>query len=93
MKLPVSSITCPNPNCAREHGLFWYVNPCCTARSHRYISWRFFFGSKHGDIIPVTITATFVAPEGTVPAAGLHEEWSGPAAEKEQGSNQISSYQ
>lgn len=85
MNEPQTIITCPNPKCARQHGLFWYI----AKGGKRHLMYRCNKvvregRSKHGDKMPVLITANLMAPAGVVPADDLPEEWTIAASQEVQ---------
>lgn len=84
MNNPTTTITCPNPKCAREHGLFWYVykeGP----RLKKQLSYRcdhaerISHNNHEGTPIPVRATAILIAPANVIVPLGLPEEYT-PAA-------------
>lgn len=87
---PVRSISCPNPACGREHGLFWYI----PANGKRQLMYRCDRveqqgAAKHtGNAIIVSHTESIEAPAGAVPDKGLPEVYTRGAAEKENNKQQ-----
>lgn len=81
---PIRSISCPNPKCGREHGLFWYI----PANGKRQLMYRCDRverqgAAKHtGNAIIVLITASLAAPPGIIHSDDLPEEYTAGAAEQ-----------
>jgi len=92
----MKSITCPNPECAREHGLFWKVSSdkkrVLSYRCDRVIKKRKLKGLVDGEgnqrFELKRTTAVLPAPETVVADEGLPEEWTKAYKLKQQGKKQ-----
>lgn len=90
MKTPVSTVTCPNPKCAKPHALFWYVTS--NSRQLTYRCDKIERQGKHpvtGAIILKIGSGMLAAPAGVKAADGLPTVLSRPAQEKAQGRRQF----
>ena len=81
---PVTQITCPNPLCGRQHGLFYYIYKQ-GPRLRRQLSYRcdhverVSHNNHEGNPIIVRSTAVRIAPDNIAVPLGLPEEYT-PAA-------------